>query len=86
MKIKALHAAFIALGMGISSSAFAAADVTASDASVATVDFSGSVTSNTCQLDTASTQQTIDMGEVKVSTLENNGMNRHGFNRHLRVI
>lgn len=80
MKIKALHAAFIALGMGISSSAFAAADVTASDASVATIDFTGSVTSNTCQLDTASTKQTIDMGEVKVSTLENNGNGpRHNF-------
>lgn len=73
MKIKTLHAAFIALGMGVSSSVFAAADVTASDASVATVDFTGTVTSNTCQLATDSASQSVNLGEVKVSTLENYG-------------
>ncbi|HFD8275012.1 TPA: fimbrial protein [Raoultella ornithinolytica] len=84
MKIKTLHAAFIALGMGVSSSVFAAADVTASDASVATVDFSGSVTSNTCQLATASAKQTVDLGEVKLSTLANNGSGpRHNFSIEL---
>ncbi|WP_064359479.1 fimbrial protein [Raoultella ornithinolytica] len=84
MKIKTLHAAFIALGMGVSSSVFAAADVTASDASVATVDFSGSVTSNTCQLDTSSVQQTVNMGEVKVASLQNGGMGpRQNFSINL---
>ncbi|WP_163923147.1 fimbrial protein [Raoultella planticola] len=84
MKIKALHAAFIALGMGISSSAFAAADVTSSNASVATLDFSGSVTSNSCQLATDSVQQTVNLGEVKTSTLQNNGQGpRHSFTINL---
>lgn len=84
MKKNKIHMAIIALSMGLSSSVMAAADVTASDASVATVDFMGSVTSNSCQLATESVQQTVNLGEIKVSTLNNGAAGpRHAFQINL---
>ncbi|KAJ94456.1 fimbrial protein [Raoultella planticola] len=64
---KSVMATIIAMGMGVSGSVMAAAGP--ADGSTGQIEFNGRVTSNSCQLATASSSLVVDLGEVKASTL-----------------
>ncbi|WP_404698659.1 fimbrial protein [Raoultella planticola] len=65
---KSVMATIIAMGMGVSGSVMAAAGP--ADGSTGQIEFNGRVTSNSCQLSTASSSLVVDLGEVKASTLD----------------
>lgn len=75
MKKRAV-AAFVFTGM-FCSSAFA--DDAANDASIATLNFDGRVTSSSCQVATNNTTQSISLGEVTLTQLENGSTPSHTF-------
>jgi len=67
LKKKNVVATIIAMGMGVSGGVMAAAGP--ADGSTGQVEFNGRVSSNSCQLATASSSLVVDLGEVKASTL-----------------